>query len=166
MFLQPLWKCIGNEVELDSVLKESFEPCEDPRKTTLRIKRVVYYFVAISFKAGVRNADIRRIIAVGCKIHSAVVATSSPYGHSIRILLLRSISLTFTCVETSYISQLHLICLPTSNLPLLLVNQNLVVISGLIKASNTSATGFRMSISAFAIGAFVKWKSVFISALG
>jgi hypothetical protein len=33
-----------------------------------------------------------------------------------------------------------------------LVNQNFVVISGLTKASNTSATGLRMSIPVFVIG--------------
>jgi len=36
--------------------------------------------------------------------------------------------------------------------PLLWVNQDLVVISGLINASKTSATGLRISISALAKG--------------
>jgi hypothetical protein len=43
--------------------------------------------------------------------------------------------------ETPYISKSHRTCLPTSSLPLLLVNQNFVVMLGLMKASNTSATG-------------------------
>jgi hypothetical protein len=42
--------------------------------------------------------------------------------------------------------------LAASNLPLPLVNQNLAVMVGSTKASNTSATGLRMSISALAIG--------------
>ena len=63
-----------------------------------------------------------------------------------------STAFTFTSTEKSYISQSHLTCLPDSNLLLLLVNQNLDVMAGLTKASNTSATGLRMSISALAIG--------------
>ena len=42
--------------------------------------------------------------------------------------------------------------MPVSSFPLLFVNQNFVVISGLIKASKTSATGQRMSMPVFAIG--------------
>src|SRR5262249_21137698 len=72
--------------------------------------------------------------------------------HSIRIRLFGSIVLTLTSVEKPYISQSHLISLPTSNLLLPLVNQNLDVMVGSIKASNTSATGLRISISAFADG--------------
>jgi len=62
-----------------------------------------------------------------------------------------------------YISQLHVTCFPASNLPLLLVNQNFVVISGLTKASNTSAIGFRMSISALATGICVSWRLFIVS---
>src|SRR5262245_30124470 len=60
-------------------------------------------------------------------------------------------------VETdkSYISHVHVTALPGSSFPLLLVNQNLVVIWGSMKASNTFATGLRMSISTFALGAVV-----------
>src|SRR6266496_747865 len=84
------------------------------------------------------------------KIHSTVVGP--PYAiHSTRIRLFGSITLTFTSVDESYMSQVQRICLPGSNLPLLFVNQNLVVISGLTKASKTSATGLRINISVFAI---------------
>src|SRR5262245_22071119 len=67
-----------------------------------------------------------------------------------RIRLFCSIALTLTSAEQPYISQSHLTSLPGSNLPLLLVNQNLDVMAGSIKASNTSATGLRINISAFA----------------
>src|SRR5207247_2235717 len=49
----------------------------------------------------------------------------------------------------------HVISLPASNLPLPLVNQNWDVMAGSTKASNTSATGLRISISAFAIGGLI-----------
>src|SRR5258708_27879517 len=75
-----------------------------------------------------------------------------------RMCFCSSMALTLTWEETSYISQSHWICLPGSSLPLLLVNQNLVVIVGLINASNTSATGRRISISALATGICVSWR--------
>src|SRR5712692_2619417 len=79
------------------------------------------------------------------------------------ILLCCSITLTVTGTERLYISHVQVTCLPASNFPLLLVNQNLVVISGLIKASNTSATGFRISISALATGISVSWRVFIVS---
>src|SRR4030095_4725073 len=84
------------------------------------------------------------------------------YGHSTRILLLASTSLTFTWTDKLYISHVHVTDLPASNFPLLLVNQNLVVIWGSTKASNTFATGLRMSISTLALGAVVRWRCVVI----
>jgi hypothetical protein len=50
------------------------------------------------------------------------------------------------------ISQSHVTCLPASNMPLPLLNQNFEVIAGLTNAAKTSATGLRMSISALAAG--------------
>src|SRR6266540_2056663 len=87
------------------------------------------------------------------KIHSMVVGSPKAI-HSARIRLFGSMALTFTSVPELYISQSHRICLPISSLPLLFVNQNLVVISGLMNASNTSATGLRIDISVFAIMGF------------
>src|SRR6185369_6647606 len=84
------------------------------------------------------------------KIHSTVVGLLKAI-HSTRIFLFGSIAITFTSVDDLYISHSQRICLPVSNFPLLLVNQNLVVMSGLMNASNTSATGLRINISAFAI---------------
>src|SRR5215472_9650630 len=78
------------------------------------------------------------------------------------IRLFGSTSLTVTGMEISYISRCHWTVLPASSLPLLLVNQNLVGMSGLMKASNTSAAGLRISIAVFIIGAWVSW--VFINA--
>jgi len=98
----------------------------------------------------------------GVKIHSTVVGEPYP-DHSMRMRLFCSTSFTVTSEEALYISQLHVTCFPASNLPLLLVNQNLVVISGFIKASNTSATGFRISISALATGICVSWRSFIVS---
>src|SRR6266700_3172901 len=69
-----------------------------------------------------------------------------------RMRFCSSIARTVTWTEKSYISQSHWTCLPGSNLPLLRVNQNLVVMSGLINASNTSTTGLRISISVSAHG--------------
>ncbi len=66
-----------------------------------------------------------------------------------------SMALAVTGIEIPYISQSHWTCLPASSLPLLLVNQNPVVMSGSMKASNTSATGRRISIPVFAVGTFV-----------
>jgi hypothetical protein len=51
---------------------------------------------------------------------------------------------------------LHWTCLPGSSFPLLLVNQNRVVMSGFTKASKTCATGFRINIPVFMIGALVR----------
>src|SRR5262245_42020957 len=83
-------------------------------------------------------------------IHSMIVRRSgSP--HSTSILLFRSIAFTLTSVDALYISHSQRIFLPTFNFPLLLVNQNFVVIAGSINALNTSATGLRINISAFAI---------------
>src|SRR6266536_2149533 len=84
------------------------------------------------------------------KIHSMVVGSSKAI-HSTRIRLFGSTAFTFTSVDELYISQSHRICLPVSSRPLLLVNQNLVVMAGSMNASNTSATGLRINISAFAI---------------
>src|SRR5688572_26452688 len=63
-----------------------------------------------------------------------------------------SMTFTFTGTENLYISQVQVTCLPASNRPLPLLNQNLDVMAGFTNASNTSATGLRMSISALAIG--------------
>jgi len=49
-----------------------------------------------------------------------------------------------------------------SSLPLLLVNQNCVVMSGSMNASNTSATGRRMSIPVFMTGACVRLRLSFV----
>ena len=68
-----------------------------------------------------------------------------------RIRRFRSIALTLTCAETPCISHSHVTCLPGSSRPLPRVNQNRDVMAGSTNASNTSATGFRMSISAFAV---------------
>ena len=57
-----------------------------------------------------------------------------------------------TSIETLYICQSQRTGRPTASRPLLLVNQNLVVISGLTIASNTSATGFRMSMPVSVMG--------------
>src|SRR5690606_14170200 len=84
--------------------------------------------------------------------HSVFVSSD----HSISIRLFLSISLTKTSSETPYISHSQTTRFPTSNLPLLLVNQNFVVISGFIKASNTSSTGFLISISDFTTGSWFK----------
>src|SRR5262245_6628067 len=72
-----------------------------------------------------------------------------------RSRLFGSMTFAVTDVDTLYISHSHLMGFPTSSLPLLFVNQNLVVISGLMKASKTSATGLRMSIAVFATGSCV-----------
>src|ERR1039458_2425583 len=66
------------------------------------------------------------------------------------MVLFFSMDFTETGTVTLYISQVHSTCLPCSNFPVLFVNQNLVVISGLINASNTSDIGLRISISAIA----------------
>src|SRR5688572_11267827 len=66
-----------------------------------------------------------------------------------------SMTFTFTGTENLYISQVQVTCLPASNRPLPLLNQNLDVMAGFTNASNTSATGLRMSISALAIGFMV-----------
>jgi hypothetical protein len=63
-----------------------------------------------------------------------------------------STSLTETSAETSYISQSHLPVAPGTTLPLLFVNQNLVVMSGSTRAWNTSPGDRRMSIPTFTDG--------------
>src|SRR5256885_301881 len=75
-----------------------------------------------------------------------------------RMRLCSSMARTVTWAEASYISHSHWTCLPCSNLPLPLVNQNVEVMLGLINASKTSATGLRISISALATGICVSWR--------
>src|SRR5215470_784730 len=72
--------------------------------------------------------------------------------------LFGSITFAVTGTEMSYISQSHCTCFPASSLSLLLVNQNLVVMFGLTKALNTSATGFRISIPVLVTGTCVSCK--------
>ena len=78
-------------------------------------------------------------------VHSTVLSPLYP-GHSMTMRLFGSIAFALTGRAKLYISQAHCTNLPASSLPLLLVNQNFVVMSGLMKASKTSATGLRMSI--------------------
>src|SRR5262245_28693372 len=87
----------------------------------------------------------------GANTHSTVVGPLYP-GHSMTMCLFGSMAFTVTEIEMLYISQSHWTCLPASSLPLPLVNQNFVVMSGLTKASNTSATGLRISIPVFVTG--------------
>src|SRR5262249_20090736 len=87
----------------------------------------------------------------GENVHSTVVRPLYP-GHSIRMRLFGSITFAVTGTEMPYISHSHCTCFPASSLPLLLVNQNLVVKFGLTKASNTSATGLRISIPVLVTG--------------
>src|SRR5262245_36161305 len=63
-----------------------------------------------------------------------------------------STAFTSTEIEKWYMPHSQVTCLPGSSLPLPLVNQNWVVMSGLTNASKTSATGLRMSIAACATG--------------
>src|SRR6476660_5539139 len=72
-----------------------------------------------------------------------------------RILRLGSMVFTSTLIETSYISHVHVTCLPASSSPVLFVYQNLCVTSGSMKALKTSAGGRRISICALATGGFV-----------
>src|SRR5215475_6388082 len=90
-------------------------------------------------------------------VHSTSVRPLYP-SHSMTSRLLGSITFAVADVDTSYISHSHLTGFPTSSLPLLFVNQNLVVISGLTNASKTSATGLRISIAVFATGSCVSWR--------
>src|SRR5262249_44359803 len=88
-------------------------------------------------------------------VHSTVVSVLYP-RHSIAMCAFGSTTLTVTGTEWLYISQSHCSCLPGSSRPLLFVNQNFDVISGLTKASKTSPTGRRISIPALAAGAAVR----------
>jgi hypothetical protein len=63
-----------------------------------------------------------------------------------------------TSIDTSYISQSQRTGRPTSSDPLLPVNQNVIVISGLTIASKTSVTGLRMSMPVSDIGTRVSWR--------
>ena len=72
-----------------------------------------------------------------------------------RIRLFFSMAFTSTWVETPYISQSHRTRLPASSLPLPLENQKRDVRAGSTNASNTSATGLRMSICALTTGAWI-----------
>src|SRR5688572_20854938 len=62
--------------------------------------------------------------------------------------LFGSTALTSASTEKAYHFQVHLMRLPGSRRPLPSENQNLEVIAGSTNASNTSATGRRISISA------------------
>src|SRR5215471_3256079 len=80
--------------------------------------------------------------------------------------LFGSITFAVTGIEIPYISQSHRTCFPASSLPLLLVNQNFVVISGSTKAQNTSATGLRMSMPVLVIGTCVRCRLFILSLRG
>jgi hypothetical protein len=63
--------------------------------------------------------------------------------------------LTATLVETPYISQSHRRSAPAVSLPLLLVNQNLVVMAGSTKAWKASWGGLRTSMPTCTVGTWV-----------
>jgi hypothetical protein len=75
----------------------------------------------------------------------------APYAdHSTTRRRLRSMAMTRASMEKPYMSQSQRTEAPGSSLPLPRLNQNLLVIAGSVNASNTRATGLRMSISALA----------------
>ncbi|MNJ52127.1 hypothetical protein D3C77_474470 [compost metagenome] len=88
----------------------------------------------------------------GVNIHSTELISGG--DQLINMRRFASNSRTSTSVPTPYISHSQWIRLPASNLPLLLVNQNFVVIEGSTKASNTSCTGLRISIPVWTIGSW------------
>jgi hypothetical protein len=67
--------------------------------------------------------------------------------------LFSSIALTLICSKWLNISQSQRICLPACSLSLPLVNQNWDVMAGFTNASNTAATGLRISIAVVVTGA-------------
>src|SRR5258708_23180354 len=77
--------------------------------------------------------------------------------HSTSNFLFGISSFTTTREEMEYISQNHSTAFPFSSLPVLRVNQNWVLWSGLTKASKTSATGLRISIPAGGSAADGRW---------
>src|SRR5687767_11609925 len=92
----------------------------------------------------------------GGNFHSTLVRPLYP-SHSMSIRLFGSIAFTATSVDAPYNSHSHFTCLPISSRPLLLVNQNLVVMLGSMKAANTAATGLRINIPVLATGACLNW---------
>src|SRR5687767_4811022 len=65
----------------------------------------------------------------------------------------------FTCTwaEAPYISHDHVTVFPSNSLPVDLVNQNIIVIAGSIKALKTSSTGFLTSIWVSTMGGFISF---------
>src|SRR5690606_33542567 len=86
--------------------------------------------------------------------NSSIYVGWSESPHSNEIRWFNSTARTMTFVQTPYISQSHRIASLGCSLPVLFVNQNFVVISGLTNASNTSVTGLLMSISVFTTVSF------------
>src|SRR5690349_10587612 len=87
---------------------------------------------------------ISTIVPSACcaKVHSTMFESGN--DHSIAIRLLGSIVFTSTSVSAPYISHRQRTRWPASSLPLALVNQNLVVTAGSMKALKHAAAGARM----------------------
>src|SRR5215216_7779261 len=98
------------------------------------------------------NSDESPIFTFGleCPLHQARIFGPIPFNKDSLIVLDR---FHVDCGVVSVHSQSHLTCFATSKGPLLFENQKCDVIAGLTSASNTCATGLRISICALATGA-------------
>jgi hypothetical protein len=145
------------KLQLDTVLKKCLKTRKREREPLSRVGNVTEKLVAIARPAGLPDREERCIVSMRreCPLNDGAAAVSIPLDEESIVRLD-----DFCRNGCRYVIHLPLSFdgLPTSSLPLLFVNQNLVVISGLIKASKTSATGLRMSIAVFATGGCVSWR--------
>src|SRR5262245_61551924 len=151
MLFDAFWITVRNKIKNNVLFKECFQTCKYYLKPC--IESVACFTSSSPLRVKPELVILTNVVPSSCaaKVHSTVFGAPYP-GHSMTMRLFASTVFTVTGTEISYISQSHCTCLPSSRLPLLVVNQNFVVISGLTKASKTSATGLRINIPVLTTG--------------
>jgi hypothetical protein len=118
------------------------------------VEPIACWAITVSSPRNPEFVTVTNVVPSARGVNSHSTAVGSPYAdHSIRMRRSGSIAVTVTCAENPYISQSQVTGRPASSRPLPRVNQNREVMAGSTNASKTSATGRRMSISAFATSA-------------
>jgi hypothetical protein len=155
--LEILWVRIPDDGQDEAVFEQDLQGAQDDGEAAGGVGDAGQDLIAITAEAGLGDLDVGGAVPQGVKRNSTVVALSSP--HSKRIRRSAWTSLTETLVETPYISQSHRRSAPAVILPLLLVNQNLVVMAGSTKAWKASWGGLRTSIPTCTVGIWVSWSA-------
>lgn len=148
------WEPIRDDSQNDVAFEQRLDCGQDHRKGSHGAERTGDDLVRVAAVDSLCDLD------EGCAIDTrseapldrrAVVIVPT-FPQSMRIRRSFTTSTTRTPADALYISQSHRTSAPGTSLPLLLVNQNLLVMSGSTKASKTSLAGLRISIAAVTTG--------------